>query len=81
MVASYASVGISIPRTTYAIMGAGQAISVDQIQPGDIIISYGGGHAAMYIGNGMIVHSQDYSTGVLTSPLSSQSIVTIRRFA
>lgn len=81
MVAAYASVGISLPRTSYAIASAGYAVSYGDLQPGDLIVSYGGGHVAMYIGNGQIVHAQDSSTGVITSPLSSQSIVAIRRVA
>ena len=76
-----AQVGISLPRTSYAMASAGYGVTIDQIQPGDLIVSYGGGHVAMYIGNGQIVHSQDYSTGVLISPLSSQSIIAIRRVA
>lgn len=55
--AAYASAGVSLPRTSFGMATAGVAVSTSDLQPGDIIISYGGGHAALYIGNGQVVEA------------------------
>ena len=55
--AAYRSAGVSLPRTASAMAGAGVAVSPSDLQPGDIIVSYGGGHAAIYVGNGMVIEA------------------------
>lgn len=67
--AAYKSVGINLPRTSYAMAGAGVAVSLSDLQPGDIIVSYGGGHAAMYIGNGMVIEASMPGTPIGVNPL------------
>lgn len=57
---AYAQAGISVPRTTYGMMGLPQ---VSSPQPGDIVIANGGGHGAIYIGNGQVI-STTASQGV-----------------
>ena len=81
VLASYASAGVSLPRTSYAMATVGSPVPLDQMQPGDIVIAYGGGHAAMYIGNGQIVHAADYGIGVIVSSLDPGSITAVRRVA
>ncbi len=49
---AYAQAGISVPRTTYGMMGLPQ---VSSPQPGDIVISNGGGHGGIYVGNGQVI--------------------------
>jgi len=49
---SYGQAGIKIPRTA-ATQTVGQKVSIDDIQPGDLIIW--SGHVAMYVGNGQMV--------------------------
>lgn len=51
------------------------------MQPGDLIISYGGGHVGMYIGNGQMVHAADYGIGVIVSSISGYDITAMRRVA
>ena len=51
---AYASAGISVPRDTYGQMTLPR---VSSPAPGDIVISNGGGHAAIYIGNGQVISS------------------------
>lgn len=79
--AAYAANGITLPRTSSAMLGAGTAVSLADIAPGDIVIMYGGGHAAMYIGNGQIVHAVDYGIGVIVGGLDTSAITGIRRVA
>ena len=63
-------------------MSAGTAVSsTSALQPGDLIISYGGGHVGMYIGNGQMVHAADYGIGVIVSSISGYDITAMRRVA
>lgn len=63
--------GLKISRSSGGQASQGKAVSADQMRPGDLIF-YGKGrsinHVAMYIGNGKVVHSSTYSTGIKTSP-------------
>lgn len=51
---AYASAGVSVPRDTY---GQRTLPQVSSPAPGDIVIANGGGHAAIYIGNGQVISS------------------------
>lgn len=73
----YRAFGYSLPRTSYAQSTVGTAVSYSQAQPGDIF--YYGGHVAIYIGNGQIVHASTERTGIKVSPATYRSIITIRR--
>lgn len=59
----YAHFGINLPRTTYDQIGQGKAVSMDKLQPGDLVFfSAGAGgsspdHVAIYAGNGMMLES------------------------
>ena len=72
--------GISISHSSGGQSGQGQSISADQMRPGDLIF-YGSGrsinHVGMYIGNGQIVHSSTYKTGIKTSPWNYRTPVKI----
>jgi peptidoglycan DL-endopeptidase CwlO len=54
---AYKQAGVSLPRSTYSQEGVGQSVSQDDLQPGDLLFFYGGGHVGIYIGNGQIVHA------------------------
>ena len=68
----YKAFGYSLPRTCTPQMRAGTDISINDLQPGDLV-GYGSynslHHIAIYIGNGQIVHASDYSTGTIISSL------------
>ena len=78
----YANFGISLPRTTGGQAQSGYGVSIDEIQPGDIV-SYGyngyASHSALYIGNGMIVHASTPTLGIRTDSMYIMPIVAIRR--
>ncbi len=68
----YADFGISINRTATTQTYNGYAVSVDELQPGDLIMyGYGGEieHVAMYEGNGMIIHASTEETGIIESSM------------
>ncbi|PLS29703.1 C40 family peptidase [Bifidobacterium parmae] len=61
--------GISLPRTSGAQATVGVAVpSLAEAQPGDIIAN--ANHAAIYIGNGMVVDAENYGYGIRTNPVS-----------
>lgn len=63
----FANLGISLPRTSGQQATVGVAIpSLAQAQPGDIIAN--AGHAAIYVGNGMVINSQ--LSGTQYDPIS-----------
>ena len=78
----YAAFGVSLPRTTAGQAQSGYGVSIDEIQPGDIV-SYGyngyPSHSALYVGNGMIVHASTPSLGIRTDSMYIMPIVAIRR--
>ncbi|MEE0654914.1 MAG: NlpC/P60 family protein [Bifidobacterium criceti] len=65
----FSQFGISLPRTSGAQATVGVAVpSIDQAQPGDIIAN--GMHAAIYIGNGMVMNAMTPELGTGTSSLA-----------
>ena len=78
----YANFGISLPRTAPAQSSVGTPVSIDNIQPGDIVsYGYNGfvGHSALYVGNGMIIHAATPELGIRLDPLYMMPIITVRR--
>ena len=74
----YANFGVSLPHSSYGMESCGRAVSVSEMQPGDIVCY--GPHVAIYIGNNTVVHASSAETGIkTTSPANYRSIVTVRR--
>ena len=63
----YAQAGISLPRTTEAILSVGTPVSASQAQPGDVM--YWPGHVGIYMGDGMHVAAQTPALGTRYSPV------------
>ncbi|MFF8866002.1 C40 family peptidase [Streptomyces sp. NPDC015139] len=61
MQASYKAGGISISRTTYTQVKEGKAVSVDALEPGDLLFTRGTAevpeHVGMFIGDGLILQA------------------------
>ncbi|MCX4764447.1 NlpC/P60 family protein [Streptomyces sp. NBC_01275] len=70
MLAAYRSAGVSLPRTTYAQIGAGQRVSRSELLPGDLVFFYSGiSHVGLYIGNGQMIHAPNPSAPVRVAPI------------
>lgn len=74
----YANFGVSLPRTSYEQQNAGTEVSYADAQPGDLICY--GGHVAIYMGNGQIVHASNSRDGIKISDNAAyRTITSVRR--
>ncbi|MEU8843581.1 NlpC/P60 family protein [Streptomyces roseus] len=70
--AAWRSAGVSLPRTTYTQINAGQRVSRDQLAPGDLVFFYSGiTHVGLYIGNGQMIHAPRPGSTVRVAPVDS----------
>ncbi|WP_308250544.1 C40 family peptidase [Nonomuraea rhizosphaerae] len=71
--AAWRAAGVSLPRTTWQQWAWGNArkVSLDALQPGDLIFSSGLGHVSIYAGGGRIVHAPQTGDVVKVVPLSA----------
>ena len=74
----YSNFGVSLPRTSYEQQNAGYEVSYADAQPGDLICY--GGHVAIYMGDGKIVHASNARDGIKISDNAAyRTIVSVRR--
>lgn len=74
----YAVFGINLPRTSAEQRSVGYAVSLSEIQPGDIVCY--SGHVGIYAGNNTLIHASNEKTGItLTSPVTYRSVLAVRR--
>lgn len=74
--------GYSLPHSAESQSYMGSYVSLDNLQPGDLIFyGYDGYicHVAIYIGNGQIVHAATSYEGIITSDYQIMPIITARR--
>lgn len=79
---AFQQAGVSLPHSSQALAQGGQDVSIDALQPGDLITYYSdASHVAIYVGDGMIVHASTYGTPVRVVPLTSSGpIYNARRY-
>ncbi|WDZ89303.1 C40 family peptidase [Nocardiopsis sp. HUAS JQ3] len=72
--AAWASAGVSLPRTTYQQVNAGQRVSWENKQPGDLLFFYPGGsgpeHVGLYAGDNVMVHASTSARPIGTVTLN-----------
>ena len=79
----YANFGIGLNRTSRAQDSNGYAVSMSELQPGDLVFYAANGrsisHVAIYIGGGRVVHASTPRTGIIVSSVYHQSPCCARR--
>ncbi|MEU0447524.1 C40 family peptidase [Streptomyces tendae] len=72
---AYKAAGVTLTRTTYTQVRDGNAVSVDALQPGDLLFTEGTAavpeHVGMAIGHGLIVHAPHTGDVVRITTLAS----------
>ncbi|MGO4459726.1 NlpC/P60 family protein [Streptomyces sp. M-16] len=70
--AAWKSAGVSLPRTTYTQINAGQRVTRDGLAPGDLVFFYSGvTHVGMYVGHGQMIHAPRPGSTVRLAPVDS----------
>ncbi|MFE0703718.1 NlpC/P60 family protein [Streptomyces sp. NPDC058872] len=68
--AAWRAAGISLPRTTYTQINAGQRVSRSQLAPGDLVFFYSGiSHVGLYIGGGQMIHAPRPGSPIRIAPI------------
>ncbi|MCE5291586.1 MAG: C40 family peptidase [Nocardiaceae bacterium] len=71
---AYGQVGVSVPRTTWDQANFGISVSFDALVPGDVIITSGGGHEVLFVGDvdgvPTVLQFQQPGTNGMLTPLS-----------
>ncbi|MGW4995229.1 C40 family peptidase [Streptomyces mirabilis] len=72
---SYKAADVTLTRTTYTQVKKGKAVSVDALQPGDLVFTEGTAkvpeHVGMFIGQGLIIHAPHTGDVVRIATLAS----------
>jgi len=76
---AYKQAGVNVPRTSQAQAGVGTPVAQQDLQPGDIVAFYGGGHVGIYAGNGNVVHAPDFGQPVKVAPMRYMDFTNARR--
>jgi peptidoglycan DL-endopeptidase CwlO len=70
MMEAWAYAGISIPRVSYDQMSDLPSVSLDDLQPGDILGFAGNSHVGMYVGDGELIDAPQTGMDIEKVPLS-----------
>ncbi|MEU6122954.1 NlpC/P60 family protein [Streptomyces sp. NPDC047123] len=80
--AAYRAAGVSLPRTTYAQINAGERVPRSQLRPGDLVFFYSGiSHVGLYVGNGQMIHAPNPSAPVRLAPIDQMPFAGAARVA
>lgn len=77
---AWRAAGVRIPRTTWEQARFGAPVSLDRIQPGDLVIFYpDASHVGLYAGDGKVVVAPHQGTYVTVQLMKWMPIHTVRR--
>jgi cell wall-associated NlpC family hydrolase len=58
----FAQIGVSLPHSSYSQAGMGTPVSINQLEPGDLVFFTGASHVGIYIGGGQFIHAPHTGT-------------------
>lgn len=67
---AYGEVGVDLPRVSYDQIKAGEKVTADEAEPGDLV-QYPG-HIMIFLGDGVMLHSPNTGSYVEVGPLSTK---------
>lgn len=80
--AAWRSAGVSLPRTTYTQINAGQRVSRSELAPGDLVFFYSGiSHVGLYVGGGRMIHAPRPGAPVRIAPIDQMPFAGATRVA
>ncbi|MFD7322301.1 NlpC/P60 family protein [Streptomyces sp. NPDC059875] len=80
--AAWRSAGVSLPRTTYTQINAGQRVSRSELAPGDLVFFYSGiTHVGLYIGGGQMIHAPRPGAPIRIAPIDEMPFAGATRVA
>lgn len=69
---AFQQAGISLPHSSQAQARGGQPVSLNDLQPGDVVTFYNdASHSGIYVGDGMVIHSSTYGQPVRVVPMNA----------
>lgn len=78
---AYKQVGVTIPRTSQEQAAQGTPVSMDDLQPGDLVTFYAGAtHVGIYAGNGQVLNAPTEGVPVGYAPIDSMPVYNAVRF-
>ena len=78
---AFQQAGVFLPHSSYALAAGGQPVSVDQMQPGDVVAQYSdASHVGIYVGDGLMVHASTYGIPVRVESVYNYPIYNVRRY-
>ena len=78
----FANYGVYLPRSASEQAYAGIHVDINDIMPGDIVVSGYNGivcHAALYVGNGKLVHALNSDVGIVVTNIDIMPVIDVRR--
>lgn len=76
---AYKQAGIQLPRTSFEQSHVGAPVAFENLQPGDIVVTNGGGHVGLYAGDGKLLNAVQSGQPVSYTSLRPDMVVTARR--
>ncbi|MEV4126601.1 NlpC/P60 family protein [Nocardia sp. NPDC049707] len=76
---AYKQAGIELPRTSFEQSHVGAPVAFENLRPGDIVVTNGGGHVGLYAGDGKLLNAVQSGQPVSYTPLRPDMVVTARR--
>lgn len=76
---AYKQAGVDLPRTSFEQSHVGAPVAFENLAPGDIVVTNGGGHVGIYAGDGKLLNAVQSGTPVSYTNLRPDQVVTARR--